>query len=96
MNKELDENQIWDIENAFYWFAPVERFSKYLTHYELYKRIVAIPGDIAEFGVYKGCSLISFCIFRSLLEDATARRIWGFDAFGRFPRGKNLAFSKVR
>ncbi len=76
---------LYEAENTFYLRAPNSRMGKFLAHYELYKRVVGVPGAVVELGVYKGASLMRFLAFRSLLENETARPVYGFDAFGRFP-----------
>ena len=81
----LKREDVWDFENGFHWFTPLNRMHKLLAHYELYKMIVDLPGAIAEFGVFKGASLIRFATFRRLLETDHSRKIVGFDAFGGFP-----------
>ena len=60
-----------------------------LAHYELYKSIVNLPGQIVECGVFKGASFIRFCTFREILESPYSRKILGFDAFGKFPEQEN-------
>ena len=75
----------WEAENNFYWHSKPSRIGKLLAHYELYKSIVHLPGDILEFGVFKGASLIRFSTFRRLIENDDSRRIIGFDSFGEFP-----------
>jgi len=59
-----------------------------LAHYEIYKSITNLPGDILEFGVYKCASLIRLATFRNALENDFSRKIIGFDAFGKFPTEK--------
>lgn len=81
----FSEADVWDYENAFYWFSPPSRLDKALAHYELYKRITGVPGYVIELGVYKAASLIRLATFRRLLETDTSRRIVAFDAFGQFP-----------
>lgn len=81
----LQISQVWDYENAFYWFSHPSRLNKMLAHYELYKSIVGLPGDVIELGVYKATSLIRLATFRMLLENEFSRKIVGFDAFGKFP-----------
>lgn len=81
----LSRDKVWDYENGYYWFSDQTRLNKLLAHYELYRRIVDLPGDVFEFGVFKGLSLIRFAQFRALLETEQSRRIVGFDAFGKFP-----------
>ncbi len=82
----LSAERIWDFENGFYWFCDNRRIGKAIAQYELYKRILSLPGHIVECGVYKGASLIRFATFRQLLEAPDSRDIFGFDAFGEFPR----------
>ena len=84
----LSSSNVWDYENGFYWFSAKSRLNKVLAHYELYKKIVDIPGHIFELGVYKGASLVRFATFRDALENDYSRKIVGFDAFGEFPTDK--------
>jgi hypothetical protein len=82
----LSSRDTWDHENAYHWFSEPRRIQKLLGHWELYKQIVGLPGDIVECGVYKAASLIRWATFRDALEAPQARRIVAFDAFGAFPR----------
>lgn len=91
--RDLSSRQIWNFENAFYWFSHPTRINKLLAHYDLYRSITGIPGYIVELGVYKGASLIRLATFRNLLENDFSRKIIGFDAFGKFPT-KNLSLSE--
>lgn len=81
----MSSAQVWEHENAFYWFTEPNRIAKLLAQYEIYKMIVDLPGDVFEFGVYKGASLVRLASFRALLESEYSRTIYGFDAFGKFP-----------
>ena len=76
----------WDYENGFYITSHVSRTAKIIAHYELYKSITNLPGQIVECGVFKGVSLIRFANFREILENTFSRKIIGFDAFGEFPK----------
>ena len=85
-NMHHSAENLWDYENGFYLTSGVERLGKSLAQYELYKRIVGLPGDVIEFGVFKGTSLARLLTFRELLEATASRKVIGFDAFGAFPR----------
>jgi hypothetical protein len=86
----------WEYENSFYWFSHQTRLAKLLAHFEIYKKIIDLPGDVLEFGVFKGTSLIRLATFRNLLENDFSRKIIGFDAFGKFPvQGLTLNSDKV-
>ena len=75
----------FDYENGFYLTSQPYRMGNILAHYELYKRIIGLPGAVVECGVFKGASLIQFATFRELLENENSRKIIGFDMFGPFP-----------
>lgn len=81
----LNSSNIWDYENGFYWFSDTRRIGKLLNHYELYKMVASLPGDVVECGVYKASSLIRWATFRTLLESDFSRKVIAFDAFGKFP-----------
>lgn len=72
-------------ENGFYACADDKRFGKFFAHYELYKRILTLPGEIVECGIFKGNSFFRLAHFRNILETQHSRKIIGFDAFGSFP-----------
>ena len=63
----LSSDDIWDFENGFYWFSDRTRIAKLMAHLSIYEKIVELPGDIIEFGVYKSASLIRFLTFRNIL-----------------------------
>ena len=81
----FDFTKAWEYENGFNITSHPSRFAKLISHWEIYKRIVDIPGVIVECGVFKGSSLIRFATFREMLESPYSRKIIGFDAFGKFP-----------
>ena len=87
--RNIDSTKSWDYENGFYWFSPVNRISKLISHWEIYKLTLNIPGEIFELGVLKGASFIRWATFREILESPYSRKIIGFDAFGKFPKHKN-------
>ena len=57
-NYSVDISKKWDYENGFYLTCETSRIGKFLNHLEIYNHILGIEGDILEFGVYKGASLV--------------------------------------
>jgi len=84
----VDFNKQFEYENSFYLTAPVNRFSKFATHLELFRKVSHIPGDIVECGVFKGTSLSRFVKFRSLFDNLSSKKIIAFDIFGEFPEAQ--------
>ena len=66
--KNIKENEIWNAENIYHLKTNISRIGKLIYHYEIYKKIKSIPGDVIELGVFKGISLIRFLTFRSIIE----------------------------
>jgi hypothetical protein len=59
--------------------------SRIVYYYELYKKIVDIPGLICEFGVHWGATMAMLINFRGMLEPYNvSRNIVGFDTFTGF------------
>ena len=48
----FDFDKAWDYENGFFLTSHPTRIGKLLAHYELYKRIVELPGQVVECGVF--------------------------------------------
>lgn len=88
------KKKCFDYENGFYLTTEAYRMGNILAHYELYKKIVQLPGDVLELGVFKGGSLIQFATFRELLENERSRKIIGFDVFDKFPQADKIDSDK--
>ena len=63
-------------------FARRMHFMKSFAHYEVFKLVMDLPGDIVECGVYKGASLLSFARFvETFATGDRTRKVLGFDHF---------------
>jgi len=72
--------------DAFPKYMKRQAVTRFLGRYELFKRILDVPGSIVEGGVYAGGGLFSWAHFSAILEPVHyARRIIGFDTFSGFP-----------
>src|SRR5258706_16121466 len=65
--------------------------SKLLARYELFKRIMSVPGDIIECGVYRGASLFLWANLLEVFAPRSQRRVLAFDTFRGFPKRLVLA-----
>lgn len=93
---KYDEKKSYEYENGFFLTSKPSRIGVIMAHYELYKMIMDLPGDLVECGVFKGASLMQWCAFRELLENENSRKIIGFDMFGEFPKTKNPGDDRFR
>ena len=63
-------------------FGRRMHFMKAFAHYEVFKLIEDMPGDIVECGVYKGASLLTFARFLETFSPGDrTRKVLGFDHF---------------
>ena len=72
--------------------------SRIIYYYELYQKIIDVPGVICEFGVQWGATLALLQNLRGMYEPYNiSRKIYGFDTFEGFPviNEKDGPFTKV-
>src|SRR5438309_8442206 len=63
-----------------------QHLTRFLAHYEIFKRVVPVKGSIVECGVNRGFGLMAWAKLSAVLEPVNlTRRIYGFDTFQGFP-----------
>ncbi|NNG03462.1 MAG: macrocin-O-methyltransferase [Inquilinus sp.] len=63
-------------------FARRMYLSKTLGHFEIYRQVADLPGDVVECGVFKGESLLNFARFMEILNPGDrGKAVIGFDHF---------------
>jgi hypothetical protein len=77
-------NDITKLQN-FAKYVPRQVLARFLSKYELFKRIVNVQGSIIEGGVLRGGGLMSWAQLSAILEPVNhQRKIIGFDTFAGF------------
>jgi hypothetical protein len=67
-------------------FSPRTSIARFLSHYELFKRIIDIPGIIIDLGVFRGGSSFTFSkLVEIFCPTDVKKKIYGFDTFEGFP-----------
>lgn len=85
--EDLECPNLYDYIDHFSLFAGVHTIGNKLWTFELLKQTVGVPGDIFEFGCWKGANLMFLSKMNSLLEPSSPKRIFGFDNFSGLPKG---------
>jgi len=68
-------------------YIGTQDLRSFLGRYELFQKIIHVPGSIIECGVLHGGGLMAFAHFNSLFEPRNhTRKIVGFDTFSGFPQ----------
>jgi hypothetical protein len=58
---------------------------RFLAHYELFRQVVNLPGDIVELGVFRGASLMTWANLLELRNMGDRQKqVFGFDNFSGF------------
>jgi hypothetical protein len=66
-------------------YVPRQKLAKFISRYELFKKVLAVQGSIVECGVYLGGGLMTFAQLSAILEPVNyQRKIIGFDTFSGF------------
>lgn len=67
-------------------FTPRYNIARFLAHYELFKKIVNVPGVIIDLGVYRGASTFTWAKLCEIFCPTDVRKVvFGFDTFEGFP-----------
>ena len=83
----IQENKLGpqDILENFMLFYRRVNFAKYLTHIELFKKTIDLPGSVVELGVFKGASFMTFLKLCDVYcAGDTLKKVIGFDTFSGF------------
>ena len=67
----------------------VDRLQKILSKYELFKKIINIPGDICECGVFKGSGIFTWVKLVMLFKPNNNFKVVGFDFFEKKVKTKS-------
>jgi hypothetical protein len=78
----ISKREIW---RNFQIYTRRVFLKRFLAHYELYQRVVDLPGDIVELGVYRGASLMAWANFLEIRNMGDRhKKVVGFDNFKGF------------
>ncbi|HEY8839737.1 MAG TPA: TylF/MycF/NovP-related O-methyltransferase [Candidatus Dormibacteraeota bacterium] len=63
-----------------------QNLTRFITLYEIFKRVLTVKGSVIECGVNRGYGLMAWAKLSAVLEPVNmSRRIYGFDTFAGFP-----------
>lgn len=73
--------KIYDGFNDFMLSSDIKVFGKLLARTLLFEQVKDVPGDILEFGVFKGTGLMTFLKLKRYFCPNTMKKVVGFDFF---------------
>jgi len=79
---DISKREIW---RNFQIYTRRVFLKRFLAHYEFFQRVIHLPGDIVELGVYRGSSLLSWANFLEIRNMGDRhKKVIGFDNFKGF------------
>lgn len=88
--ENLGVPDLYDFIDQFALYAGVHTIGNKLWTYDLFKQTIGIPGDIYEFGCWKGANLLFLAKLNQIFEPSSAKQIYGFDNFSGLPEASSL------
>jgi len=83
---ETSELSVFEMFRNFPVFTPRYNIARFLSHYELFKKVIELPGVIIDLGVYRGASTFTWAKLCEIFCPTDARKVvYGFDTFEGFP-----------
>ena len=73
--------EIYDSFNEFILSSDTKIFGKLLARTLLFDSVKDVPGDILEFGVFKGTGMMTFLKLKKYLVPNSGKKVIGFDFF---------------
>jgi len=85
----MDAQKRWDLYNDFTLWGDIDRFTKLLARYELFKLVADKPGDVVEGGVLKGTGVLYWAKLIQIFNPQSRRKVIGFDTFHGYPQNSS-------
>jgi hypothetical protein len=71
----------WNQTDAWPLFCGIANLSRNIAVIELVRRALSVPGDIAEFGCYRGANLLLMAKLLRILDPQGSKQVHGFESF---------------
>jgi hypothetical protein len=82
---EMTDLTVFEMFRNFPVFTPRFNLARFLAHYEIFKKVVGLPGVIIDLGVYRGASTFTWAKLCEIFCPTDVRkRVYGFDTFTGF------------
>ncbi len=81
----MSEKESWKSYDDFLMYGALDRYTKLWARYELFKRVIDLPGDIVECGVLNGGGVLDWARLLRVFCPLAQRKVIGFDTFAGYP-----------
>jgi hypothetical protein len=88
-------SQNWDFFNAYFLSSDIFRLKKFLVKHNLFQKVLNVPGNIVELGVFKGVGLCQLLKLREIYTPGSEKMVIGFDYFDNVNLSDQLYYDSV-
>jgi len=81
LSNKLGKQDLWEVVDQFSLFCGTQTLAKALSVFIILDKTIGVPGDIIEFGCWKGANLMLLAKILKLLEPFSLKEVYGFDSF---------------
>lgn len=82
-NRKVHSSQdLYNSFNSFIFSDDRRVFGKLIYRYNFFNKVMHLPGDIVEVGVFKGSGIATWCKLIDMFIPHTCKNVIGFDLFG--------------
>ncbi len=83
---EKTQLTVFEMFRNFPVFTPRYNLARFLTHYELFRKVCGLPGVIIDLGVFRGATTFTWAKLCEIFCPTDVRKVvYGFDTFEGFP-----------
>lgn len=79
--KTYNDATLWFIADNWPLFAGVVNIARFLSIYDLVKKVINLPGHFCELGCWNGTNLVFLAKLVSILKPHSCTEVFGFDSF---------------
>jgi hypothetical protein len=79
--KELGIDNLWDIADQFGLYSGTQTIATRLAIYEILKESMDVPGNLVEFGSWKGANLMFMAKVLNILQPNSLKKVFCFEGF---------------
>jgi hypothetical protein len=81
VSEQYGSRELWSVIDHWPLYAGIANIARALAVYEILKRQATVPGDLAEFGSWRGANLMFMAKVMNILEPMCGKQVHCFESF---------------
>lgn len=81
LSERFGKRELFEVIDQWPMFCGVKNLARFLYIYEIFREVENVPGDIAEFGSWKGSNVVFLAKLLSIFQPISLKRVHCFEGF---------------